>query len=139
MWIKVCGAILFGLILIVLVMDLLVVDSVYDSTGRAMEHAIDAGIIRSGIVRDAQQGLVQLEQNALRSATRDAFIRSLSLNAAMENPVLKDSSFELHLTYDSGDVPWIDVVFRTHVSFALPGVAYPVTVHRNIPYESIYK
>lgn len=139
MWIKVLGAILFGLILVVLVMDLLVVDSVYDSTGRTIENAIDAGIIRSGIVTDAQQGRVQLEQNTLRSATREAFIQSLGLNDAMENPVMKSSSFELHLTYDSGDVPWIDVVFRTHVSFALPGVSYPVTVHRNIPYESIYK
>ncbi|ULO07134.1 hypothetical protein H1230_30065 [Paenibacillus sp. 19GGS1-52] len=139
MWIKVCGAILFGLILTVLIMDFLVVDSVYDSNGRAIEHAIDAGIIRSGIVTDAQQGLVQLEQNTLRAATREAFIQSLHLSSALENPIMKDSSFELKLTYDSSDVPWIDVVFRTHVSFAIPGVTYPVTIHRNIPYESIYK
>lgn len=139
MWIKVCGAILFGLILTVLIMDFLVVDSVYDSNGRAIEHAIDAGIIRSGIVTDAQQGLVQLEQNTLRAATREAFIQSLHLSSTLENPIMKDSSFELKLTYDSSDVPWIDVVFRTHVSFAIPGVTYPVTIHRNIPYESIYK
>ncbi len=139
MWIKVCGAILFGLILILLVMDLLVLDSVYDSNGRAIEHAIDSGIIRSGIVTDAQQGLIQLEQDTLRAATIQAFIQSQRLSAAMENPIMKDSSFELKLIYDSSDVPWIDVVFRTHVSFALPGVQYPVTIHRNIPYESIYK
>ncbi|GGG06200.1 hypothetical protein GCM10010912_58530 [Paenibacillus albidus] len=139
MWIKVCGAILFGLILIVLVMDLLVVDSVYDSTGRAMEHSIDAGIVRSGIVTDAQQGKVQLEPNALRSATREAFRQALSLSGNLENAVMKDSQFELQLSYDADEVPWIDVVYRTHVSFALPGVQYPVTVHRNIPYESIFK
>ncbi|MEK8212567.1 hypothetical protein [Paenibacillus sp. FSL L8-0463] len=139
MWVKVCGSILFGLILIVLIMDLLVIDSVYDSTGRAIEHSIDAGIVRSGIVTDAQQGKVQLEENALRSSTREAFRVALSLNSSLENPVMKNSQFELQLRYDADEVPWIDVVFRTHVSFALPGVQYPVTIHRNIPYESVFK
>jgi len=137
MWIKVCGVILFGMIFLVLIMDLLVVDSVYDSSARAMEHSIDAGIIRSGIVTDAQQGLVQLNQSALHSATRNAFQYALNLSPELENVNMTDSTFILNLSYKN-DVPWIDVVFETHVSFALPGVQYPVRIHRNVPYESIY-
>ncbi|MNN70583.1 hypothetical protein D3C81_1864490 [compost metagenome] len=103
-----------------------------------MEHAIDAGIIKSGIVTDAQAGVVQLEASSLASATREVFRESLGLSGSLENPVMKDSTFELTLHYDENEVPWIDVMFTTHVSFVMPGVSYPVRVHRNIPYESTY-
>lgn len=139
MWMKVLGVILFGILGLALLADLYVIEDIYDSAGRAVEHSIDAGIVRSGIVTDAQHGFVQLEQHALKAATQGEFIRSLKLDSNMENKVMKNSQFDLELKYDTDGIPWVEVVFKTQVSFSLPDIEYPVTVTRKIAYGSMYK
>lgn len=139
MWVKVMGVILFGVLGIALLTDWYVIDRVYDAVGRGIEHSIDAGIVRSGIVTDAQQGVVQLEPEALKAATKSEFIRYLGLSTNLENAIMKDSSFDLKLDYDDNGVPWVQVEFHTKVSFSFPDIEYPVTVNRKVAYESIYK
>ncbi|MEC0167368.1 hypothetical protein [Paenibacillus graminis] len=138
MWFKTFGTILFGLIMIAFIADLSVVYSVHDSSGRAIEHAIDAGIVQSTISADAQEGHVQLQGDVLISTIKDRFRSSMNLSAGLENSVMKNSQLEVFLHYDSNGVPWVDVTFVTQVSFVLPGVHYPVNVRRVIPYESDY-
>ncbi|BFH18137.1 hypothetical protein J6TS7_38220 [Paenibacillus dendritiformis] len=138
MWIKAMFSIFIGMIAIGLMSDLWVLDRTYNDSGRAIEHSLDAGIIESGIVDDAQQGIVRLEESALRDATKAAFRRNMKLDQNLENKIMKNSHFELKKTYIDG-VPWIQVEFRTHVTFAFPDVQYPVTVKRKIAFESIYK
>lgn len=138
MWTKIIGVILFGGIMVLFLMDMSVLYYVRESNGQAIEQAIDAGIIKSGIATDAQQGKVELNESTLTAATREAFRAAQGLDAQLENAVQKNSSFKLHLTYDANGVPWIAVVFETHVSFALTGVEYTAKVYRNIPFESVY-
>ncbi|MGG4108827.1 hypothetical protein AAXB25_33535 [Paenibacillus lautus] len=137
--IKAIGTILFGIIALALITDIVVVNYVHDSSGRAIEHSLDAGIVESGIVLDAQAGIVQLEPSSLKAAVQRQFIDSLNLSTSMENKVMKNSRMDLEMTYDGNDIPWIEVVFHTNVSFAIPGVTHDVTVNRKIAYESIYK
>lgn len=139
MWIKVLGIIFFGVFAIAFSSDLYVIDYTYNSTGRGIEHGIDAGIIRSGIVVDAQQGIVQLEESSLKDATKSEFMRYMKMDMNLENAIMKNSEFDLNLTYDAEGVPWVQVEFHTRVSFSIPFIDYPVTVNRKIAYESIYK
>ncbi|WP_268627007.1 hypothetical protein [Paenibacillus alvei] len=138
MWVKVIAVILFGVIGLGFFCDYLVQDMVYSKTGRAIEHSIDAGIIKSGIVEDAKQGIVRLNPSDLKDATRSEFQRYMNLDSALENKVMKDSQFDLRMEYIDG-IPWIDVDFYTHVTFAFPDVKYTVRVNRKIAYESVYK
>ncbi|MBA9086492.1 hypothetical protein FHR92_002970 [Fontibacillus solani] len=139
MWIKVLGVILFGTICLAFLCDLIVLDYAYSSAGRGVEHSIDAGIIKSGIVVDAQNGLVQLNKPALQAAAKAEFIKYMGLTGDMENNIMKNSSYELSLVYDENDVPWIEVKFYTHVSFTIRAVEYPVKVNRKIDFVSVYK
>jgi hypothetical protein len=136
---KVVGIMLFGVIGLAFFTDWYVTDTIYDSTGRGIEHALDASIVKTGIVLDAQQGNVQLKQSQLLSVVKQEFIRNQNLSVAMENSIMKDSDLQLHLEYDSEGVPWITATFHTKVSFMLPDVQYPVTVNRKIAYEGVYK
>ncbi|WP_338709189.1 hypothetical protein [Paenibacillus amylolyticus] len=136
---KVLGLILIGILVIAFISDYLVVNSVYENSGRGIEHAIDAGIVKAGYVTDAQSGFVQLNQASLDAAIRSEFIRNLKLDATMKNPVMKDTSMDISIDYTSSDVPWISVQFKTNVSFLLPFITYPVTINRSIAYESVYK
>lgn len=138
MWFKALFGVLIGIIAIGFLSDMLILDKTYTDSGRAIEHSIDAGIVESGIVEDAQQGIVRLEDSALKDATKAAFRRNMKLDEKLENKIMKDSSFDLKKTYIDG-IPWIQVEFRTHVSFSLPDVKYPVRVTRKIALESIYK
>lgn len=137
--IKSIGTIFFGLIVVALLADWYVVNYVHESTGRAIEHSLDAGIIDSGIVLDAQAGVVQLEPGSLKVAVANHFIDSLDLSASMENKIMKNSQLSLEMKYDTNDIPWIEVLFHTDVTFAIPGITHDVTVNRIIAYESIYK
>lgn len=138
MWIKVLGMILFGVIGIAFLMDLIVVNYSYDSAGRGIEHALDAGIVKSGYVTDAQEGTIDLDEATLIQSTRQEFIRYMKMNNAMENKVMKDTSFEVQLSYDREGIPWVQVQFHAKVSFSIPGITYPVDVKRKIAYESTY-
>lgn len=138
MWFKALFGVLLGIIAIGFLSDMLILDKTYTDSGRAIEHSIDAGIVESGIVEDAQQGIVRLEESALRDATKAAFRRNMNLDDKLENKIMKNSQFDLKKTYVDS-VPWIQVEFRTHVTFAFPDVQYPVTVKRKIAFESIYK
>ncbi|MGG3278959.1 hypothetical protein [Paenibacillus solani] len=137
--IKSIGTIFFGLIVVALLADWFVVNYVHETTGRAIEHSLDAGIIESGIVLDAQAGVVQLKPDTLKAAVKKNFIDSLNLSGSMENKVMKKSEMSLEMEYDGNDVPWIEVLFHTNVTFAIPGITHDVTVNRKIAYESIYK
>ena len=118
--------------------DAITVYYVYESTGRAMEHALDAGIVKSGYVLDGQQGYVQLDEAKLKPAVKAEFARYLNLDGNLEGTVMSDSDFQLKLTYDSDGVPWIQTELSTHVTFAM-GIDYPLKVNRRIEFESIYK
>jgi hypothetical protein len=136
---KVVGIMLFGVIGLAFFTDWYVTDTVYDSTGRGIEHALDASIVKTGIVLDAQQGHVQLQQSQLLTTVKQEFIRNQNLNTEMENSIMKDSDLQLHLEYDANGVPWVTATFHTKVSFMLPFIEYPVTVYRKIAYEGVYK
>ncbi|EJW14338.1 hypothetical protein M5X00_24320 [Paenibacillus alvei] len=138
MWFKVIFSIFIGMIAIGFLSDLWVLDRTFNDAGRAIEHSLDAGIIESGIVEDAQQGIVRLEESALRDSTKAAFKRNMKLDQNLENKIMKNSQFDLSKTYIDG-VPWIQVEFKTHVTFSFPDVKYPITVNRKIAFESIYK
>lgn len=138
MWMKVIAVILFGTLGLAFVCDLIVIDEVYSKAGRAVEHSIDAGIIHSGIVEDAQQGIVRLNEPDLRDATQTAFRRNMNLDSQLQNKIIKNGRFNLKLDYIDS-VPWIQVEFKTDVSFSLPFIKYPITITRKVPYESIYK
>lgn len=139
MWMKVFGVMLFGVFGLAFLTDWYVIDTVYDSTGRGIEHSLDASIVKTGIVLDAQQGNVQLQQSQLLSVVKQEFIRNQNLNAEMENSIMKDSDLQLHLEYDADGVPWVTAIFYTKVSFMLPFIEYPVAVNRTIAYEGVYK
>lgn len=138
MWVKILAIMLFGTIGLAFLADLYVIEQTYTDTGRAIGHSIDAGIIRSGIVEDAQEGVVRLEVTALKSAVRDEFQNYLGLDDKLENRIMKDSELDVSISY-SDEVPVVNVVFSTKVSFSIPDIDYPVTVKRNILYESVYK
>lgn len=139
MWVKLLAVILFGTMGLAFICDWVVLDYTYTSAGRGIEHAIDAGIIKSEIVLDAQNGTVQLQEAALQQAVKNEFVEYMDMDNSMENKIMKHSSFELHLRYDDNNVPWVEVAFNTHVSFAVRGVDYPVQVNRKIDFESVYK
>ena len=136
---KVFGVMLFGVLGLAVLTDWYVTDTVYDSAGRGIENALDASIVKTGIVLDAQQGNVQLQKSQLLSAVKQEFIRNQNLNTEMENSIMKDSDLQLHLEYDADGVPWVTAIFHTKVSFMLPFIEYPVTVNRKIAYEGVYK
>lgn len=138
MWVKILGVILIGTIALGFISDLVVIDHVYSKGGRSIEHSIDAGIIKSGIVEDAQQGIVRLNESELKDATEAEFRHNMDLDSKLENKIMKNSQFNLQLTYVDG-IPWIEVEFRTHVSFTLPFIKYPITIRRKIAFESTYK
>lgn len=138
MWIKVLGMILFGVIGIAFLMDLTIINYSYESAGRGIEHALDAGIIESGYVIDAQEGTVALDEEKLIQSTKQEFIRYMKFNNQMENQVMKDTSFQVQLSYDQEGIPWVQIQFHAKVSFSIPGVTYPVDVKRKIAYESTF-
>lgn len=130
---------LFGFIGLAFLAGWYVVDSTYQSTGRGIEQGLDAGIIKSGYVEDAQKGYVRLEEKSLQYAVKEAFRKNMNLDSQLENNIMKNSQFQLQLTHDSNGVPWIEVEFHTHVSLFIKQIQYPITVNRKIGYESIYK
>ncbi|MNW32167.1 hypothetical protein D3C74_91030 [compost metagenome] len=138
MWVKVLAVILFGTIALAFLTDLYVIEQTYGKAGRAIEHSIDAGIIHSGIVEDAQEGVVRLEVAALRESVRDEFQDYMHLDDNLENRIMKDSQFDVSISYND-EVPIVNVLFSTSVSFSIPDIDYPITVKRNILYESVYK
>jgi len=133
------GVLLFSLLLLSFVTDRYVISYTYESAGRGIEHSIDAGIVKAGIITDAQAGFVQLDEDSLRNTIRSEFIRNMKLNSTMESKYMKQSALEIEINYDANDVPWIQARFKTQVSFSFPWASYPITVNRKIAYESIYK
>lgn len=138
MWVKVLAAMLIGTIALSFLTDIYVIEQTYRKAGRAIEHSLDSGIVASGIVEDAQEGIVRLEPTALRDATKREFIRYMNLDDQLENKVLKDSQFDVSVSYFDS-IPVVNVKFKTNISFMIPDISYPITVNRNISYESIYK
>lgn len=136
MWIKVLGTILLGVMALAFLSDLYVIDTVYSKAGRSMEHALDAGIVKTTVSDDAQKGTIRVNAE-LTAATRQAFRTNMDLDGDLENNILKNSQFELRPHYH-GEVPIIEVEFHTNVSFSLPFIQYPITVKRQIDYQSIY-
>jgi hypothetical protein len=139
MWVKLLFIIFFGTIGIAFLCDYFALDYVYSSAGRGIEHSIDAGIIKSGIVVDAQNGIVKLDGSSLETTVKKEFAKYMGMDSNLENKLLKDSNFELSLVYDQNEVPWVHVKFDTRMSFAIRGVEYPVKVNRKIDFESVYK
>ena len=138
MWVKLLGLILFGTICLAFTMDLYVIETTYRKAGPAIEHSIDAAIVRAGIVEDAKEGVVRLEVSTLRDAVRDEFQKYMGLDSNLESEIMKDSQLETFITYH-GERPIINVKFNTNVSFTVPEIEYPITVKRDISYESVYK
>lgn len=138
MWVKVLAAMLIGTIALSFLTDVYVIEQTYRKAGRAIEHSLDSGIVESGLVEDAQEGIVRLEPTALRDATKREFIRYMNLDDQLENKVLKDSQFDVSVSYFDS-IPVVNVKFKTNISFMIPDISYPITVNRNISYESIYK
>ncbi|MGG1669983.1 hypothetical protein ACIFOE_04900 [Paenibacillus sp. NRS-1783] len=136
---KIFYVLLFGMMILAFSSDYVLVRYSYYTAGEAIDHGIDAGIIKAGIITDAQEGYVQLEERSLRQAVRSAFRDNMKMDDNLEKPFMHNTTFDLKLIYDSNNVPWIEVTFLTHVSFVIHGVEYPVYVHRKIAYESIYK
>ncbi|WP_213428532.1 MULTISPECIES: hypothetical protein [Paenibacillus] len=135
---KIMAIILFGSMGLAFVLDLIVINEVHSQAGRAIEHSIDAGIVYSGKVEDAKQGIVRLDEWALREATRSEFQKNMGLDNHLENKIIKNGQFRLKLDYIE-ETPLILVEFGGDVSFSLPFLDYPITVQRRVPYESIYK
>lgn len=133
------GVLLFGLLFISFITDRYVISYTYESAGRGIEHSIDAGIVKAGIVADAQSGVVQLDEESLRNTIRSEFIQNMKLDSTMEGNYMKNSALEVEINYDANDIPWIQAQFKTNVSFSLPWASYPIIVNRKIAYESIYK
>lgn len=138
MWVKVLAVMLIGTIALSFLTDVYVIEQTYRKAGRAIEHSLDSGIVASGIVEDAQEGIVRLELTALKDATRREFIRYMNLDEQLENKVMKDSQFDVSVSYFDS-IPVVNVKFKTNISFMIPDISYPITVNRNISYESIYK
>ena len=138
MWVKLLGLILFGTICLAFLTDLYVIESTYRKAGPAIEHAIDAAIIRAGIVEDAQEGVVRLEVSTLRDAIRSEFQKYMDLDDNLENKIMNDSYLETFISYVD-ERPIVNVKFNTNVSFTIPEIEYPVTVKRDVSYESVYK
>ncbi|MEK4108638.1 MULTISPECIES: hypothetical protein [Paenibacillus] len=138
MWMKLWGAILIGTFFFIFSFDTYSVSYLYAKSGRAFEHSIDAGIIESGIVTDAQQGTVTLDEDMLRSAVKREFIRYMNLDPLMENAYMSGSQLDLKISYDSDGIPWIQVEFKTRISYSIKEISYPLSLSRRIAYESIY-
>lgn len=138
MWLKIIFISMIMILMIGFTADAITVYYVYESTGRAMEHALDAGIVKSGYVLDGQQGYIQLDEARLKPTVKSEFARYLGLDGNLEGNVMSDSNFQLKLSYDSSGVPWIHTELSTHVTFAM-GIDYPLQVNRRIEFESIYK
>ncbi|NOU80777.1 hypothetical protein GC101_18095 [Paenibacillus sp. LMG 31459] len=138
MWMKIWGAILIGTLFVIFSCDTYTVKYLYTKSGRGIEQSIDAGIIEAGIVTDAQQGTVTLDENILKNAVKREFIRYMNLDSMMENAYMKNSQLDMSISYDSNGNPWIQVEFRTHISYSIRDISYPLTLSRRIAYESTY-
>lgn len=135
---EIMGAILIGTFFVIFSFDTYSVGYLYAKSGRGFEHSIDAGIIESGIVTDAQQGTVTLDEDMLRSAVKREFIRYMNLDPLMENAYMSGSQLDLKISYDSDGIPWIQVEFKTRISYSIKEISYPLSLSRRIAYESIY-
>lgn len=74
----------------------------------------------------------------LRSAVKREFIRYMNLDPLMENAYMSGSQLDLKISYDSDGIPWIQVEFKTRISYSIKEISYPLSLSRRIAYESIY-
>lgn len=135
MW-KGIAAFLFGLIFVLVSVDVTSAYFTYNRLSKSLDQALDSAIVAGTQETEHQRGFVRLDEGETERAVRKALIENMKLDSAMESNRLSDSDLEVKLTYQ-GDVPRIEVQFSTHikiVSGSLFGETYPAKIRKKTPF-----
>jgi hypothetical protein len=139
---KTIWALLGILFISILIMDIGTVYVTYDKIAGVTEQSLDSAIIAGVRPSDARIGETFVDKASAVNAATTVFRNNLKLNAALENSIMKNTSFIVSII-NNADKPYVQGEVSTVVTalspklFGLNGI--PIRVRKNQFQVSSYK
>lgn len=109
---------------------------------RALDRAIDGGIIYGTIDDDMSKGKIRLDEERVRQGVTTIIKKNLSLDASLSNDAYRKGSLNITITYHN-ESPRVEANYNASVqliSGKFVGLdEYDIRVNKKTPYLSEYK
>lgn len=134
--------ILIGSFFLLLAVDVISVYSSYVKIERALNQALDAGLVAGNQAYEAQLGFARMDLGKARDSARDVMRETLRLDSNFNSDSYRNSTLTVDLVYTNNN-PRLEAVYSTHIMiisgklFGYDGI--PITVAKKTPYLMEYK
>lgn len=122
---------------LIVIRDVSIAVTSYLQMQKAAEQSLDAAIIEASADADRQRGKIRVDQGLARQTISRTMQQNLKTDNQLNNTTLHNSSLQVSITY-VGDIPRIEMEYRSHVDFVLPRLfgmdTVQLSVKKNTPY-----